>query len=144
MERFLYHFFLCLARIFDSRERRGNSLHIVFMGPNFSIKGNKIMTTLALNKVFYFGLTLDADANGLPTTLLPAAPVWTVSDATKASVVPSSDGTSVQLTTLAAGDFTLSVTSDTLADSVSITVEAPVAGVTTGIHIVQLADAPAA
>lgn len=145
MERFLYHFFLYLAKLFDSKECKGNSLRIVISTPDLSIKGFK-MANLALGKTFNFGLSYDPDANGVATTLLPAAPVWSVSDSTKASIVVSADSTSISLTTLAAGDFSLTVTSDTLTDTIQLTIDAPVVvpGVTTGIHIVQLPDDPVA
>jgi len=81
------------------------------------------------------GLTLDPDAAGNPTTVLPGPVAWTVSDATKATLAPAADGLTCVLTTVAVGTIQVTATSGALSNTVDVTITA---GVTTGIHIVEL------
>jgi uncharacterized protein YjdB len=113
---------------------KGGPLHIVYKAPGLLFKGIK-MINLTSGVAVTLGLTLDADAAGNPTGELPGAVTWTVSDATKATIVPSADGKTAVITGSMAGTLQVTATSGSLTDTQDVTV---VGGVTTGIHIVQL------
>lgn len=132
-------FFAWLKSLFLGDECKGGSLHIVYKTPAFTIGGHMTIT-INSGKTITLGLTLDPDAAGNPTTTLPGPVTWTVSDPTKATLVPSADGLTVAVTGASAGDFSVVATSGNLSDTAQLTT---VSDVTTGIHIVQVADAPA-
>lgn len=104
------------------------------------------MANIKIGAQVVLGLTLDPDANGLVTDILPTIPTWSVSDTSIATLTQAEDGRTAILVGVGVGTVQITVVSDTLSDTVECVVDAlPVPGVTTGIHIVFLPDAaPAA
>jgi len=120
-----------MLRLFS--EQRGDSLSIVYNTPGFSIKGISMIQINSGSSVT-LSLQLSADALGNPTAALPGPVVWTVSDVTKATLTPAADGMTATVGGTLAGEFTVTVTSGSLTDTMQCTT---VSGVTTGIHIFQ-------
>jgi hypothetical protein len=99
------------------------------------------MANIKVGAQAVLGLTLDPDANGNATDILPTVPTWSVSDTTVATITQSEDGRTAILAGVGAGVVQVTVVSGNLSDTVTCTVEeVPVPGVTTGIHIVFLPD----